>query len=298
MSTRSLVIGILVLLALYVASDAVFTVDATERALVLRFGAVSRADIAPGLHFKWPIAEEVKKFDGRVLTLDSRPETYFTVEKKPLIVDSFVKWRVQDVQQFYSANGGDVELAGRRLQERVNTGLRNAISRREMHDVISGERDKLMSELTAELDAVARTALGVHVLDVRVKRVDLPAEVSEDVYRRMASEREILARQHRASGQELALGIRADADRQVVVIGAEAYRKAEELRGDGDAQAASIYANAYNSDPEFYAFYRSLNAYRNTFSDKGDMLLLDPDSDFFKYLRNIEGSRSTAAKQK
>lgn len=291
MNTRLLVLGVLALLTLYVAKDAVYTVQATERALVLRFGAVSQSDIPPGLHFKWPIAEVVKKFDGRVLTLDSRAETYFTVEKKPLIVDSFVKWRVQNVEKFYTANGGDVALAGPRLQERVNTGLRNQISRRDMHEVVSGQRDKLMSELTAELDTVAREALGVRVLDVRIKRVDLPSEVSEDVYRRMASEREILARQHRASGQELALGIRADADRQEVVIAAEAYRDAEQLRGDGDAKAASIYADAFNSDPEFYTFYRSLNAYRNAFSNKGDMLLLDPDSDFFKYLGDIEGKQ-------
>lgn len=289
MNMRTLVTGVIALLALYLAADCVYTVQQAERALVLRFGAVRHGDLAPGLHFKWPIADEVKKFDGRVQTLDSRPETYFTVEKKPLIVDSFVKWRIQDVELFYTANSGDVARAGGRLQERVNEGLRNQISRRDMHEVVSGERDKLMSDLTIELDEVARKALGIRVLDVRVKRVDLPAEVSEDVYRRMASERQILARQHRASGQEQALGIRADADRQVVVIGAEAYRTAEQLRGDGDARAASIYAEAFNSDPEFYSFYRSLNAYRNTFANKGDMLLLDPDSDFFKYLGDIEG---------
>ena len=289
MSMRFLVIGVIGLLVLYLATDSVFTVHETERALVLRFGAVARDDVPPGLHFKWPIADEVKKFDGRVQTLDPREATYFTLEKKPLIVDSFVKWRIQDVEQFYTATSGDVELGGRRLQERVNTGLRNQISRRDMHEVVSGERDGLMRDLTAELDAVVRGALGITVLDVRLKQVNLPPEVSEDVYRRMASERQILARQHRASGQELALGIRADADRQVIVIGAEAYRDAERLRGDGDARSASIYADAFNADPEFYAFYRSLNAYRRTFSNKGDMLLLDPDSDFFKYLGDIQG---------
>ena len=289
MNMRFLVIGTIGLLALYLATDAIFTVREAERAIVLRFGAVSSADLEPGLHFKWPIADEVKKFDGRVQTLDPREATYFTVEKKPLIVDSFVKWRIQDVQRFYTATSGDTELGGRRLQERVNTGLRNQISRRDMHEVVSGERDRLMSELTAELDEVAREELGIRVLDVRVKQVNLPSEVSEDVYRRMASEREILARQHRASGQEMALGIRADADRQVIVIGAQAYKEAEVLRGDGDARSASIYADAFNRDPEFYAFYRSLDAYRRTFSNKGDMLLLDPDSDFFKYLGDIQG---------
>lgn len=289
MSMRFLVIGVIGLLALYLATDSVFTVHETERALVLRFGAVSRGDVPPGIHLKWPIADEVKKFDGRVLTLDPREATYFTREKKPLIVDSFVKWRIVDVEKFYMATSGDVELGGRRLQERANTGLRNHISRRDMHEVISGERDGLMRDLTRELDEVVSVALGITVLDVRLKQVNLPPEVSDDVYRRMASERQILARQHRASGEEMALGIRADADRQVIVIGAEAYRDAERLMGDGDARAAEIYADAYNVDPEFYAFYRSLNAYRKTFSNKGDMLLLDPDSDFFKYLGDIQG---------
>lgn len=281
-----LVIGVVAVLLLL---QSIYIVKETERAILLRFGAVSRADVPPGLHLKLPIAEEVKKFDARVLTLDSSPETYYTLEKKPLIVDSFAKWRIIDVQNYYTASSGDEGRANRVLQERVNEGLRNAISRRDMHEVISGERDQLMQELTADLNRVMKEAVGVEVIDVRVKRIDLPTEVSSSVYERMNSEREIEAKQYRAQGQELALGIRADAERQTVVIEAEAYREAEQIRGDGDALSTSIYADAFNKDPEFYEFTRSINAYANVFGDKGDMLVIDPNSEFFKYLKNDEG---------
>lgn len=275
------VIGLLVILMLYLCF---FTVQQYERAVLLRFGAVRVADVQPGLHFKLPIADEVRTTEARVLTVDSEPERYFTLEKKPLIVDSFVKWRVEDVSTYYTATGFDDNAAKLRIAERVNEGLRNQISRRDMHEVISGERDQLMSELTADLDGAMRREFGIRVLDVRVKKIDLPPEVSVAVYDRMNSEREIEAQQHRAAGRELALGITADADRQVVVIGAEAYREAEEIRGDGDAESARIYAEAFNQDPEFYEFYRSINAYANVFADKGDVLVLDPNNDFFKYL--------------
>lgn len=277
----AVVIGLLVVLMLYLCF---FTVQQYERAVLLRFGAVRIADVQPGLHFKLPIADEVRTTEARVLTVDSEPERYFTLEKKPLIVDSFVKWRVEDVSTYYTATGFDDNAAKLRIAERVNEGLRNQISRRDMHEVISGERDQLMSELTADLDGAMRREFGIRVLDVRVKKIDLPPEVSVAVYDRMNSEREIEAQQHRAAGRELALGITADADRQVVVIGAEAYREAEEIRGDGDAESASIYAEAFNQDPEFYEFYRSINAYANVFADKGDVLVLDPNNDFFKYL--------------
>ncbi len=281
-----LVIGVVAVLLLL---QSIYIVRETERAILLRFGAVSRADVPPGLHLKMPIAEEVKKFDARVLTLDSSPETYYTLEKKPLIVDSFAKWRIIDVENYYTASTGDESRANRILQERVNEGLRNAMSRRDMHEVISGERDQLMQELTADLNRVMKEAVGVEVIDVRVKRIDLPTEVSTSVYERMNSERQIEARQYRAQGQELALGIRADAERQTVVIEAEAYREAEQIRGDGDASSASIYADAFNKDPEFYEFTRSINAYAKVFGDKGDMLVLDPNSEFFKYLKDDEG---------
>ncbi len=284
MNTRSLLLAVVAIVAIVVVTNSVYTVQQTERAILLRFGAVRMADVAPGLHFKLPVAETVRKADGRVLTLDSQSETYFTLEKKPLIVDSFAKWRIKDVLRFYEATGFDETTAARVLQERINTGLRNQISRRDMHEVVSGEREQLMIELRNELNAVMGQAAGIEVIDVRVKRSDLPAEVSASVFERMNSERQIEARQYRATGRELALGIRADAERRKVVIEAEAYREAEQIRGDGDAKAASVYASAFSQDPEFYAFYRSLNAYINVFSDRSDMIVLDPDSEFFKYL--------------
>ena len=289
MNLRNFVLVVIGVVAVLLLLQSIYIVQETERAILLRFGAVSRADVPPGLHLKLPIAEEVKKFDARVLTLDSSPETYYTLEKKPLIVDSFAKWRIIDVENYYTASSGDENRANRVLQERVNEGLRNAMSRRDMHEVISGERDQLMQELTADLNRVMKEAVGVEVIDVRVKRIDLPTEVSTSVYDRMNSEREIEARQYRAQGQELALGIRADAERQTVVIEAEAYREAEQIRGDGDAMSASIYADAFNKDPEFYEFTRSINAYAKVFGDKSDMLVLDPNSEFFKYLKDDEG---------
>ena len=223
-----------------------------------------------------------------MLTLDSQAERYYTLEKKPLIVDSFVKWRVADVSTYYTATSFDERQAERLLSERVNEGLRNQISRRTMHEVISGARDELMKELTESLDHFMRRDVGVEVLDVRVKRIDLPPEVSSAVYDRMNSERQILARQFRATGRERSLEIRGDADRQVVVIAADAYRQAEETRGDGDAKSAAIYAAAFNQDAEFYRFYRSVNAYVNVFEDKTDLLVLDPESEFFRYLKQSE----------
>ena len=290
MSIRNMLLAALVVVVLLLVGSAIFTVHETERALVLRFGKVTQVDLDPGLHWKLPIADEAKKFDGRIQTLDSPPERYYTLEKKPLMVDSFVKWRVGDVLTFYvSTNGGDEAEARDKLSQRLNEGLRNEVSRRDMHEVISGERDQLMADLTQQLDSEMRRDLGVEVIDVRVKRIDLPPEVSSAVYERMNSEREIEAQQHRATGTELDLGIRADADRQVVVIEAEAYREAEQIRGDGDAGAAAIYADAYGADPEFYEFYRSINAYVSVFSQKGDLLIVDPNSEFFKYLKTGDG---------
>jgi len=289
MNNRSMTILAVVFGIFLLVYNSLYVVRQTERAVLLRFGAVVQSDIPPGLHFRWVVAEEVKKFDGRILTLDTEPQRYFTLEKKPVIVDSFAKWRIADVAAFYKATSGDETTAMRILSERVNEGLRNQISRRDMHEVVSGKRDELMEEITSSLDRVMREAAGVQVIDVRVKRIDLPQEVSEDVYRRMASEREIEAKRYRAQGDELAAGIRADAERQSLVIEANAYRDSERIRGDGDAKAASIYAGAFGKDPDFYAFYRSLNAYRKVFSGKDDVIVIDPSSDFFKYLKSIEG---------
>ena len=275
MSTRSLV-GLFVLVAaVMLASLALYRVHETERAILLQFGNMVEDDVQPGLHFKIPFAQEAKMFDARVLTLDSNPETYYTLEKKPLEVDSFVKWRVAKVRQFYESTSFDSRRAERLLQERVNEGLRNQISSRDMHEVVSGERDQFMDELRKDLDEKMR-AYGVEVIDVRVKRIDLPLDVSSSVYDRMNSERQIEARQFRAEGQEQALAIEAAANREAVVIEAEAYRESERIRGDGDAQSAAIYAAAFNQDPEFYEFYRTINAYKNVFGDKGDLLILDP----------------------
>ena len=289
MSTRNLVLTVLVLLVVVLASDSVYTVKSTQRAVLLRFGAVERVDVPPGLHFKLPLFDEVKIFDGRILTLDSPEERFFTVEKKPLIVDAYVKWQIAEVDKYYTSTSGDEFTAQSRLEERVKTGLRNQISTREMYEVVSGEREQIMEDLTRELDAAMRAEFGVEVRDVRVKRIELPPEVSSSVFQRMNAEREVLARELRASGREQALGIRADADRQAVVIRAEAERESEQTRGDGDAQAAAIYADAFDADPEFYEFTRSLTAYRRAFGSKDDVLVIDPSSDFFRYLGDRQG---------
>ena len=285
MSFKTILVLVLALLVAWLAGESFFVIKETERAIVLRFGAIQRADVPPGIHFKLPFAERALKFDGRVITVDTDPETFYTLEKKPLLVDSFAKYQVVDVLKYFTATTGSQATAERILAERINEGLRNQISRRDMHEVISGERDQLMAELTSDLNKVMRSNVGVAVIDVRTKRIDLPAEVSSRVYERMESEREILARQYRAQGEELAIGIRADAERQKVVIAANAYKESEQLRGDGDAKAASVYAQAYNADPEFYSFYRSINAYTSVFADKGDLLIIDPNSEFFKYLK-------------
>jgi membrane protease subunit HflC len=289
MPTKTLLFVVLVVLGVGLFNQTAYRVLETEKAILLEFGNLVDASVQPGLHFKLPVAEEVKKFDARVLTLDSKGETYYTIEKKPLIVDSFVKWRVADIEKFYTGTSFDERRAERLLQERMNEGLRNQISRRDMNEVISGQRDQLMNDLKNDLDRVMRESVGVEVVDVRVKKIDLPSEVSSTVYERMNSEREIEARQYRAEGQEKALAIRAKADRDAVVLEAEAYRESEQLRGDGDAKAANVYASAYNKDPEFYSFYRSINAYGEVFNNKSDLLVLDPSSDFFKYLQSGDG---------
>lgn len=293
MSTRNMILIVIAVIALFLVSDSVYTVKETERAVLLRFGAMEQVDIPPGLHFKIPFADEVKKFDGRLLTLDLDTQRFFTLEKKPLNVDSFVKWRISDVARYYTATAGDEINARMRLEERAQTGLRNQISRRDMYEVVSGERDLIITELTGALDQVMGEEFGVEVRDVRIKRIDLPAEVSDSVYQRMSAEREVLAREHRARGRELSQGIRADAERQAVVIRSQAERRSELIRGDGDARSSAIYAAAFSADPEFYEFTRSLNAYRQVFSSKDDIMVIDPSSDFFKYLNtNVNGARN------
>lgn len=270
-------------------NSSVYVVKETEKAVKLRFGRIVEADIKPGIYLKMPFAEDVRKFDARILTLDSEPESFLTVQKKRLIVDAFAKWRIEDVATYYKATGGDELVARARLADRVNDGLRNEFGTRTLHEAVSGERDQLMAVIKKGLNETVEQSLGVYVVDVRVKRIDLPSEVSEQVFRRMKAEREKEARQLRSKGKESAERIRADADRQSTIIAANAYREAEASRGSGDGEAAAIYANAYKQDSEFYAFTRSLNAYKKAFSNKGDIMLVDPDSDFFRYLKSKTG---------
>ena len=286
MGNRSFVVGFVLVLLGLLGMNSLYVVTELERAILLEFGRVVNDDIKPGLHVKLPIINEVRKFDGRVRTSDAPSERFLTLEKKAVIVDSFAKFKVDNVQTYYTATSGDERRAEELLKERINNGLRNEISKRTLHEVVSGERDELMHVLTERLNKVAQEELGVSVIDVRVKRIDLPPEVSQSVYNRMNTERDIEAREHRAKGQELAVGIRADADRQREVILAQAYGQAEIVRGEGDAEAAGTYAKAFNEDKEFYKFYRSMAAYKRTFAQKSDMLILDPNSDFFKYLNN------------
>lgn len=285
MTTRGMVILFVVLAAFVMAINSVVVVSQTQKAVLVEFGAVKK-DLKPGLHFKLPFINQVIKFDGRVLTLDAPEERFLTLEKKALMVDSFAKFRVNNAKLYFTTTNGDLDRARDLLGQRVNNGLRNEISKRSLHEVVSGDRDKLMTELTKNLDEVARKELGIEVVDVRIKKMDLPDEVRQSVYNRMKTERDIEARQHRAQGQEQAAGIRADAERQREVILAEAYAKAQEIRGEGDAKAAAIYAAAYNKDPDFYRFYRSMSAYKKTFTSRRDLLLVDPSSEFFKYLKN------------
>ena len=286
MSATKFVITFIIFVLVILGTNSLFIINEMQRAVLLEFGAVKRADIGPGLHLKWPFINDVRKFDGRVLTSDAPPERFLTLEKKAVIVDSFAKYRIENVAIYYTATSGDESLAEQLLKQRINTGLRNEISKRTLYEVVSGERDQLMQVLTTELNQVAQLELGVSVIDVRVKRIDLPPEVSQSVYDRMNTERDIEAREHRAKGQELAVGISADAEKQREVILASAYSDAEKIRGEGDAEAASIYASAFNKDKEFYKFYRSMDAYKKSFSSKSDVLLIDTDSDYFKYMND------------
>lgn len=269
-------------------SSTLFVVKETERAVKLQFGEVVEADIRPGLHWRIPIVHKIRKFDARILTMDANPVRFLTLDKKSLIIDSFAKWRIVDVERYYTATNGEEARTYALLAQRINDGLRNEVGVRDMHEVVSGRRDELMEDLTAKLNQIALKELGVEVVDIRVKQVDLPTDVRHSVYDRMKTERQQEAREHRARGKELAEGIKASADREKIIIESNAYSQAEKIRGEADAQAAAIYAEAYNQDREFYAFWRSLNAYQQSFSDKSDVLLIKPDSDFFRYLNHAK----------
>ncbi len=289
MNPKAIIAVVVTLLVLLLASSSLYIVPATHRGVLLRFGEVVQADIKPGLHFKYPLVDKVRQYDIRVLTLDLPTHQYLTVEKKPLDVDSYVAWQISNVAQFYRSTGGDELSAVRLLTSRVDNGLRDEFGVRTMHEVVSGERDQLLQHLTKQIDNLARKNFGIRVLDIRIKAIDLSKQVSSNVFKRMRYERQKEAQEHRSKGKELAEGIRADADRQRTVILAEAYRKSEELRGEGDQTAANIYAKAYSQDPDFYSFYRSLGAYRKAFSSKHDVLVLDGKSDFMQYLNSPKG---------
>ena len=272
------------LLALFAMT--IFTVDQRQFAIIFQLGEIKEVVAEPGLAFKWPLIQNVRIFDRRILTMDSpEPERFLTAEKKPVLVDSFVKWRIHDVTQYYISVGGDETLAKTRLSQTVNSGLREEFGRRTVHDVVSGARDDIMVSVKKKADADMR-AIGVEIVDVRLKRVDLPPEVSESVYRRMETERKRVANELRSEGAAEAEKIKANADRQREVILAEAYRDAQKLKGEGDAKAASIYGRAFGENAEFYAFYRSLEAYRASFKNKTDVMVIEPNSEFFKYLKS------------
>jgi membrane protease subunit HflC len=268
-----------------------FIVQEYEVALKLRLGQIVGDDYPPGLHLMVPVLHNIKVFDRRIQTLDSRPERFLTIEKKDVIVDSYTKWRISSTAQFFRSTGGDFGRTSRLLSERVNTSLRDEFGKRTIQEVVSDDRLALMALLTKEVNENARD-LGIEVVDVRVKKIDLPPEVSESVYQRMRAERERVARDLRAQGGEAAERIRADADRQRTVIVAEAVRESETTRGEGDAKAAEIFANAFNQDPEFYAFFRSLASYRSALGQERDVMVLQPDSDFFRFFGDPTGQQS------
>ncbi len=279
------------LFGLVLVSMSAFTVDQREYAMVFRLGEIVSVKKAPGLYFKVPLLENVRYFEKRIMTLDwVEPDRFITSEKKNVLVDSFVKWRISDPAKYYVSVRGDERQAEARLAQTVNDGLRAEFGKRTIHDVVSGERDKIMEMMRQKADRESRQ-MGIEVLDVRIKRVDLPEEVSGSVYQRMEAERKRVANDLRSQGAGAAEKIRADADKQREVIIAEAYREAQRIKGEGDAKAAETYAAAYGKNPEFYAFYRSLDAYRNSFKSKSDVMVLQPDSEFFKYMRDAGGRK-------
>lgn len=276
-------IAILVAAVIFL-SMSVFTVTETQKAIKFRLGEVISTDYSPGLYFKIPLINDIKKFDARVLTLESKPERFLTSEKKNVIVDSFVKWRIKDVSKYYTTVAGDVVQANIRLDQIVKDAMRGEFSKRTIRELVSSERDAVRDILIKAASPVA-VALGVEIVDIRVMRIDLPSEVSSSVYHRMEAERSRVARDFRSRGAEMAERIRADADRQREVILGDAYRDAELKRGEGDATSAEIYAQAYGKNKDFFGLYRSLNAYREVFRNEGSTIVLEPDSEFFQYFK-------------
>jgi membrane protease subunit HflC len=285
-----------VLIAILIASSALFTVDQRQNAMVFQLGEVKEVITRAGLHFKWPLIQNVRVFDMRILTFDdAEPLRFITSEKKPVLVDSFVKWRINDVRQYYVSVQGDEFRAATRIKQTISDGLQAEFGRRTLHDVVSGQRDEIMADVRTKADTDLKR-IGVEIVDVRIKRVDLPQEVSESVFGRMQAERKRIANEQRSIGAAEAERIRADADRQREIILAEAYRDAQRVKGEGDAKSAAIYSQAFSQNPEFYSFYRSMEAYRSTFRGR-DLMLLEPTSDFLRYLRDSQGRAPSAPRK-
>jgi modulator of FtsH protease HflC len=289
------IVALLAVLALLVSS-ALFTVDQRQNAIVFQLGEVKEIVVRSGLHFKWPLLQNVRLFDMRILTFDdAEPLRFLTQGNRPVLVDSFVKWRIADVRQYYVSVQGDELRAATRIKQTVAGVLRDEFGARTVHEVVSGEREQVMNRVREKVDQDLKR-IGVEIVDVRLKRVDLPQDVSESVYRRMEAERKRIANELRSTGAAEAEKIRADADRQREVLLAEAYRDAQRIRGDGDAKSAAIYAAAFNQNPEFYSFYRSMEAYRSTFRGRNDLMLIEPNSDFLRYFRDSLGRNPPARK--
>jgi len=282
--TKLVALAAIVVIALLTVGSALYTVDERQKAVVVRFGQVLRYDDPPGLHFKTPFLDEVRYFDGRILTMDAAPQDFLTQEKKYVVVDSYVKWRVKDPLKYFLTVGGQETEARRRLEQTINSGLRDEVNKRDVKSVVSVERAKVMQIVTESADREAEK-FGIEVVDVRIQRVDLPDEVSQSVYDRMKAERKRIANELRAQGAEAAEKIRAEAERKREILLAEAYRQGERTRGEGDARATAVYGAAANAAPEFYSMYRSLNAYKESFKRKDDLMIVDPSSDFFRYMK-------------
>lgn len=285
-----LIIGFII--AAFLFTLTAFTVKEPEWAILFKFGEIVRSDFESGLHFKVPFVNNVRKFDKRILTEDEQPQRYLTQDQNYVIVDSFIKWRIKDPVVYYNATSGDQNQAGLLIYQKVNDNMRAEFGKRSLHELIAGERAEVM-QIVTERSNLQAVELGVEVVDVRLKRIDFPDDISESVYGRMRAERQRIARQLRSQGEESAERIRARSDRESTTILAAGYKEAEITRGAADAIATETYAKAYGQDEEFYSFYRRLNAYQTSFSNQGDVLLLEPDSDFFKFFKNPNLNRST-----
>ena len=284
------IVVIVIAVLVFIFSTATYTVDERETAIKFRFKEIVQTDIQPGLHFKLPFVNTVEKFSTLILTLDAKPDDFLTFEKKEVEVDFFVKWKIDNVDTFYRATRGDLQRAQNRLESIMKDGLRNEFSTRTIQEAITGERGEIMSALKDKAEVPARQ-LGIKIIDARVSKIDFTDSVSDSIYQRMRSERQRVAQDFRSRGLAEGEKIRAEADRRATIIEADAYREAEKVRGDGDAKSAKIYADAYGADPEFYAFYRSLGAYKKSLGGGGDIMVIEPDAEFFKYFRNQSGQQ-------